>query len=766
MNDESLVSRVDVCDAQALRKDFEWAVSERDSSVFARMELNYKTRFTVWKNQSEDGRKWRSDKGKKVFPWLGASDARVPLVDRYIKEDAAFLMTVWRRMRTVVSGTETQDTAFGQRLTQLLRWMKYTQMKESGREHRYLSNLFLERGAGVMGVFWEKQEQLGYTDVDMEDVVQIAQQASASAAGASVTLDPNSAAPNRGGGGAGIPPALLEVLQMLPALVMDAAYEEQVVEVAKVLYPDIAARKDGTRILTRAVAELRENGHTRLPQKYVKKDRPTLVALALNEDVFLPPEASDLEYAPGVYRRELLTDVQLRERVGSHDWNEAWVEEIIETQRGVMSIELDVRSGNSAIGRTLITLGSRGSNSGGDSTSKLFEVVHAYRRMADVEGVPGIYYSCFNPGLLRRMDSGARSGRKGRKGYGSQGHEGYGYHDLLNYEHGEYPFVIFEREKISRRIDDSRGYGEVASTWQNQIKVEWDSRVDRASIATLPPSYHPPGEAPDAWGPGVEVPTVRREQYGFMEIPKWDPGSKEVEESVRKFADGYFGRATDELDQSRAMITQQDLADVWMECCAEVDGQVLQLCQQFMPDEFYFRVVGSSKGRGIKATREEIQGKFDVSVGYNVENLDAKLKAEKMGLIEKLLQMDVNGIVDRDEAMEVTADLIDPSIGERLLKPAENATQAEMEDERAVFAQLMAGVSVDIKPQGQAYELRLKVLQNLLQTNPTAQRAMMSGRECAGGGGEAAEAIEFSIGTEAECADWEAGGLITTKGTK
>jgi hypothetical protein len=92
-----------------------------------------------------------------------------------------------------------------------------------------------------------------------------------------------------------------------------------------------------------------------------------------------------------------------------------------------------------------------------------------------------------------------------------------------------------------------------------------------------------------------------------------------------------------------------------------------------------------------------------------------------MKLIERALQMDVNGIVDRDEALAFTFDLIDPNSGERLLKPAEAASQQEIEDEQSVFAKLFAGVPVDIKP-GQAYQLRLRVLQNIMAQNPSAQR--------------------------------------------
>jgi hypothetical protein len=464
---------------------------------------------------------------------------------------------------------------------------------------------------------------------------------------------------------------------------MDPEMADRVVSIAQAMYPDVKRAR-----LQKVISDLRADGAARFPRPYLAKNRPEFVAFCPNYDFFIPPEATDLQKASALWRRELLTESALRERVLTHGWSESWVETMIETQRGRITVETNARMYN----RRLNYLGSL-------EHAKLFEVVHAYRRLSDDEGVPGIYYTCFSPGIL----------------------DEHAYHDLLNYDHGQYPFVHFRREKRSRWIDDTRGYGEIAATWQQQIKVEWDARTDRASIATLPPLFHPPGEAPAAWGPGTKVPSMRRENYAFAEVPNYDLGSKEVEESVRRFADEYFGRPVDEQNAVASQIMKQHLGNGWMNGWKRADTQMLQLCQQFMPEEFFFRVVGSMKGRSIRATRDEIQGQFDLVVSYNVQDFDPDYVESKMKLIERALQMDVNGIVDRDEALAFTFDLIDANSGERLLKPAEAASQQEIEDEQSVFAKLFAGVPVDIKP-GQAYQLRLRVLQNIMAQNPSAQR--------------------------------------------
>lgn len=665
---------------QVLREGWDWCVAQRDSNVFLRQRQNFEARYCVWPYQSADGRKWAAGKGREIFPWPGANDARVPLIDKYIREDAAFLMTVRRRARAMVSGVESNDAAFANRLTQLLRWLTGTQMKEWGTEHRLWASYGLERGAAVMGVFWARERQMGYEEADMESLLVFAQ------------ANPD--------------------WQPVIELIRNPATEQ---EAAEMLTMHPTFEEAGVAKLRALVSDLRTTGAGRIALPQVVKDRPKVVALLLNEELFLPPEATDI--SEEAHWRELLTEAQLRERVGSMGYDEGWVEKMVDTQKGVMTADLGLAA---ALSRARVT----GMSNGLLRTSRLFEVLHSFVRTPDENGVPAVRYTCWNPGVAREEDQrGRRRGMVDGISAGTVAWDG-----MLDYKHGKLPFVLWEWDKHARLVDEARGYGEIAQTMQRQIKVEWDSRTDRAALATLPPMFHPVGKEPARWGPGARLPQMRPNEYGFVDPPRMDMGSKEVEETARRFADEYFGRPVDEQNVTEARTLKQDLADTWLEQCAEVDAQLLQLCQQFMPDEFFFRVVGSSKGKPIHATREEIQGSFDVMVGYNAENLDSELKQEKLSLMERALAMDVNGIIDRDAALEVAFEMIDPNLGERLLRPGEEATQREVEDEQAVFAKMSSGVPVDVKP-GQAYQLRLQTLDQILQGSPIAQERYMKNED-------------------------------------
>ena len=651
---------------EELREETAFILNERDSNVFARARLNYEARYCVWAGQSEDGRKWTPRSGEdEVFPWSGASDARVPLVDLYVKKHHAFLMTLYDRMRTRVNGTEVNDLAWANRMTSFLRWMKYTQMTEARRENELLANYLLERGSGVMGIFWSKQRQLAYEELDLETLVTQA-------------FEKAQAAQN---------PEEEQAWLDLPQATFNPAFDAETAKLLVQLYPDVPAGA-----LARILPDLRAQGFARFPRPIITINRPKIVALAPNEDVFISPDAR-YEDDGTILWFETMREAKFRARAKDLKWDPAWADEVLETQRGNVEFgSMEFRHRLTPNTASIVPW------KGSTNARKLFLVGHAYRRLADANGVPGIFYTCFHPHLTERC---AR-------------------HELMNYDHGQQPFVWLTSETRSRRVDDARGYGEVAHTWQNQVKAVWDNRIDRESIATVPPSHYPPGQQPDKWGPGVQVPTTSPEQYGFYDPPRHDPGSEEVEISVRGFSDDYFGFTTTEDKAADAAVMKQQLANRWLDAQTRIDVQILQLCQQFEPDEIYFREVGSAKGNPIHATREDIQGKFDLQCSFDTGDLDPEQRQQKAAMLNDIVASDVNGILDHNEALMVRLEMYDPNLGERLLKPAESASQQEKDDEESVFGKLLIGISVPVKP-GQAYQLRLQTLQSLLQTNQMAQ---------------------------------------------
>lgn len=684
-------------------------VNHRNSNFWARQKLNWESRYCVWPNQSPDGRKWPKNPKHKVWPWPGSADSRVHLVDKYVNEDVALLMQAFTTQRILVKPNDpSRDAAWANRVTGLLRWQIYEEMEETADEAELLANFLLQNGCAAMGIWWHREESYTRQTITMEALMQAAAQAQQRLA--------------RGERG-----DALQFQADLPLLIADPALTDQAAQALLAMTAQNAALTEER--LGKALKELRENGTAHYPVPIVNKDRPCLRALAWNEDIWTPPEATDLQRSRQVFTRELLTDADVQARARQYGWDEDYVDEWLEKHKGSSTTTLTTyngaRSGQLNTGRFNGLLVPDDSN--------LYECITAYERLLDEDGIPGIWVTTFTPG----MTAGKAEGRKSKS-------ESFAASELLDYAHGQYPFAVFARERRSRSIEDARGYGEIASTWQNQIKKQQDSRIDRTDVATLPPSHHPPGEEPDAWGPGVQIPTMQPERYGYFEIPRFDQGSQEVENTTRLFADEYFGRETPERNPTNARLLRGELVRKWLAGWKRTFTHIMQLNQQYLPDEVFYRVVGGEQGRGMRATREEIQGPFNISLTFNVDDTDRELVKEKLELINAALQVDALGIVDRAEAVKVTFELIDPNYGERLIRPAESAAMQEITDEQNVLAKLLNGIQVDVQG-NEAFAVRKQALMQMIQQNPTAQEKIGSDENVRGAVERRVKQLDFNI---------------------
>ena len=91
---------------------------------YQRMEQNHDARYCWWSGQSVDGRKWSKDTGRRnrtlpgevppeeVFPFEGASDARVRLIDTVIRERCNFMrLALQRRQERIGPRNLSPDSA-------------------------------------------------------------------------------------------------------------------------------------------------------------------------------------------------------------------------------------------------------------------------------------------------------------------------------------------------------------------------------------------------------------------------------------------------------------------------------------------------------------------------------------------------------------------------------------------------------------------------------------------------------------------------------
>ena len=659
-----------MADEKEYKLDLKGLVVEYNESITStlldRRDTNRRERFNEWPGQSSDARKWKKNLGSTPVPFDGCSDARVPLVDNFVQEDVDMLMTSLRQMRVTASPTESGDAKRAFLVSNLMRWMMENQMDEFFHEAELAANYYCENGLAVISVLWQQETNAAYRQIDMETIKQWAAQ-----------QPPESPA------------------YRLPDIILDPELEDEAMAIARDLLE--APLKD--KAMKRMLKDLREDQVAVYTSPERIKNRPQITALRVGEDFFFPQDTTDLQTARRLYWRQFMTASQLKDAKETKGWDTKWVDDVLDRAKGLSNAEWS--------GASQKLRGTKPGMSDLD-TRELYEVVHGFERRCDENGVPGIYYIVFCPHYTTN----------------DRGDEIVAREELLNYAHGKYPFIALRREHLSRRLDDSRGYGEIASTWQTQIKREFDGRTDRSYLSTMPPLMHPVGRAPSRWGPGVMVPRMRPDDYQYADMPRGDAGGKDVELTVQQMADRYFGRPVGNENQFYARMRQQGMVAKWLKYWSDVCSQSFQLVQQFMDDEMYFRVVGSRQAEPIKVGRDEIQGQYDISIHYNVANLDMELVKEKLNLLKLAVDFDVNGVVDRTTAMEVLFEFIDPQLGERMLRPQEQASLQEVEEERTAFAQIAVGADVDIKP-GQAHQLRLQELQRLSES-PTAKKLLQA----------------------------------------
>jgi len=296
-------------------------------------------------------------------------------------------------------------------------------------------------------------------------------------------------------------------------------------------------------------------------------------------------------------------------------------------------------------------------------------------------------------------------------------------HELLPYAHGLYPFVELPRERSTRAILESRGIPEITQTAQEEIKIQRDYRADRASISILPPIRVPAnrGKFDLVLGPGVQIPERRPGEIGWMDPPRFDQGSIEVENATRLDVNNYFGRMADGVPPQMSMLHTQELIDSWLLDMKLCVIQTMALAQQYMTPDEVARVTGNQLP--FSASPQDIRGRFDITAEFDARMLDAEALGAKLDYLAKILvPMDSFGVIDRVGLIKYMFQAVDPNMASMLIQDIGAATQQEQEDEQAAFAKISAGAEPPLKEGGQNAQVRLQTLQGIIQSNPAVQQ--------------------------------------------
>jgi len=469
-------------------------------------------------------------------------------------------------------------------------------------------------------------------------------------------------------------------LQALLEVILDPEQEELAAQLMGEIIPEL-----GT---TTKVRQFREKGAVEWEQPYIFSSKPVVRALEPWEDIIFPIHTDSIQRAPFIARRELLNEFELRERAAIEGWDQEWVERAVKHKGELKRIHLNIHRSDNFLFEQL---------------RDLIEVWHVYRKEHDERtNATKVTRTVISWNLTDKA----------------------ALHELMPYDHAMYPFVELPRERNTRPLLESRGIPEIVKTAQEEIKVQRDFRVDRASISILPPLKTPAarGKFDLVLGPAMQIPERRPGEITWMNPPPFDQGSIEVEAATRADIDRYFGRMTDAVNPNMAMLHMQELVDSWLIDMKLVMAQVMALAQQYMTGEEIARVTGNPNLQ-FNASPADIRGRYDITAEFDARLLDNEALGAKLDYLAKVLvPLDSFGVIDRAGLVKYMFQAVDPNLAGILVQDIGQATQAEIEDEQVQFSKIAAGTEPPLKEGGQNATVRLQTLQQIIQSNPAVQQ--------------------------------------------
>lgn len=388
-----------------------------------------------------------------------------------------------------------------------------------------------------------------------------------------------------------------------------------------------------------------------------------------------------------------MTEVELLAMVNNAGWDQAWAEEAIRL-RGEMSVSQYREQSQLPDFMSGIAL-----------NDKLIEVVWSYTRQLDEDGVPGIYCTVFHP----RINSKSKAGRKLKQSYGA--------HSLLNYSHGQYPFVFSKREKSRRLLMGSRGVPEAVASWQASEKLHRDALNNRAEWDVLPPARVPLryGYQP-RFKPGGQLTERRPQEHGFVETPHTDqtPSFKLLEMS-RIQSDQYVGRPRTDDHPMPSQVRLQSNVDTFFGTLSDAALQVFALTCQFTPPRDIQRIVGDL---WTPPSADDIVNRFGVSVVFDVRNLDMNAVKAKIGAVADVMQSDVGGTIDHNKYTNLSLRMIDPEMARLISADNGPASMRMVKDVKGDLLGIMAGFEPDYVENDPSAGFKLDIARKMLAGNP------------------------------------------------
>jgi hypothetical protein len=471
-----------------------------------------------------------------------------------------------------------------------------------------------------------------------------------------------------------------------PAMLADPARTEEAIQVMLMAFPDLKKAQ-----AAKGIKELRERGETFVPYATVGANQPCFVALKPVQDLIVPDGTIDIQQCKCVFRRLVMSEAELRSKVLTDGWDEQWVEEAIKT-KGKLTYR---RDGSSAIIPWT------------QAERDLIEVIWGYCKKVDDDGIVQVWQTIFSLGV-----TGSNKNLVAK-------------HELIDYAHGKYPFVLFRRERLDRAIDRGRGIPEIVATWQSEIKEQRDMLFNRSHWDTLPPIIVPKiMGASYKFGPAAQVQETRTGAIRFMDSPGRAPVvAMELIKAIQNSADQYFGRFAPEVPPEKAQMKLAEKIAKWFAGWSEAFQQAFELIAQYGDVAEFARVTGVTAEISPEALGEAAQ--YDFMLKFDARQLSNEFMLQVLDIVaSKVLSIDATGVIDRAKLVRWIMRSIDPTLSNELVADQAGASQAVFEGVRNELAQMFLGNAPALVEKDPTAAMKLQFMGQVLQGNPKYQQEL------------------------------------------
>lgn len=667
--DPLLTMNPEAPDIGELQREFEDA--QTHSADGGRLAAAENIRYTRWEGQTPDGLKHQDQQGtskRPVRPWDRSADSRVKLVDSAVNWVVDILLAAFWNARPKVSAVHSGILTAMQQAEwrKIISWVVHGPLRgKLVDEVELAAQVGHTLGQTVLLAEWRQEHALTLQKITLEEIGRMAQAAQGPEDGGSRMED--------GGGMAA---------QFLSAL-LDPTREEEAAQWLVAVFEDLKPAR-----ARKVVRQLRSEGEAEFPLPKLVRNEPSVSVLIPGVDFFLPVEAtSDLERARCMFKLDWLNVAELEAMAEDADWDSKFIEAAKAT--------VGVRS----------NLTVAGTPQDQDDNARLIEIVYAYHRQRDAEGVPGIWRTTFSPNVPER----------------------YAKHELVDYAHGKYPFTLYRTEAVDRRPDGARGLADTHGVDQAELKKQRDTLYNLSDLTVLPMFRRRGARATNGMqeiGPGA----VLNDPTGSIEAIQLPPGKPDLAfaliESIVKGADEYVGRPRADVPPTPAQLRQQRMANRWLLTWAEVLWQLGVMTYQYLTPQELEELLGHPP----LLTREMIL-RHRVILWFDVRTMDSEWVLQMVQAINQfVLPADAGGAIDRNKYVRFILSYFEPTLADEVSTDQEGASQAIFKEVRDEISQMSQGNEAIYVQNDPAAAMKLQFASQIVAANPSYAPQLQRGK--------------------------------------